>query len=714
MKRILLNAVYSLLATVDQAIGKYRLSAHQVRTRQLLSAPEVEVVFNTALTGDGKSLAAFLSALRDNRPTIGLYPTNELGRDQERQVKHYVADLSLAQQPQRVCRLSSETLNEYAAANDVSRQDALLTQIKKSRIIITNPDIYHLIMNLYYLRPNNTRDKVFDVLIKSFDLTVFDEFHIFSAPQIVSAINSLLLTRATTGMGRKKFLFLSATPSPQLREMLDRVGINYAVVEGEYRHASAEDAAGIDQTAYRRITHQIELLFDIVSRPDQTAEQWIIEHTEEVIARFFQDYPGSRCAIILNSVGAVKRVFPQLKAALGKYGLKVGENTGFSTKGEQQESRRCDLLIGTSTIDVGVDFKINLLIFEATDAGNFIQRLGRLGRHDGYEDANGRSVRFEAFRAYALAPNFIYERLFEKPDQQTGVMKLSEGEHYNRPEFFDVLRDIYPPINEFNHYAQEWGGLQSACVFKALESKELNAAYEEIKTELHDNYERAFNINLNSKLGQLRKYREGGEFFQEQEILDAARSFRGGSGLECAVIDTTVPDGPEQFKTYDLPGLLTNCVIAEVLLKEEFTERALAANVEPAKFRYSEFYLVISQYRERPARWNFHLETDLDNITIDRVRAMNCFTVAKTESEWEPEINRRLRRKRLVCYIVQQDNFGAKRKCRLPQLFPLYPLTDRYTINDRQPSHSVAFGQEALMIQTLFKHYKGKSNGLIV
>jgi len=45
-----------------------------------------------------------------------------------------------------------------------------------------------------------------------------------------------------------------------------------------------------------------------------------------------------------------------------------------------------DLVLGTSTIDVGVDFKINFLIFESESAGSFIQRLGR---RDGMMAMNG-------------------------------------------------------------------------------------------------------------------------------------------------------------------------------------------------------------------------------------------------------------------------------------------------------------------------------------
>ncbi|HYE73600.1 MAG TPA: type I-D CRISPR-associated helicase Cas3', partial [Blastocatellia bacterium] len=270
MKEVILKSVYSRLApdsTTSSFINQRRLSAHQSRTYQLLNNSDLDVVFNTALTGDGKSLAAYLPALRDNRCTMGLYPTNELSRDQEGQVNNYVSHLSLTLHKQRVCRLSSEQLTEYASASDVTRQGELLRQLQEREILLTNPDIYHLIMNGYYLRQNDARDKVFSTLIKNFSLTVFDEFHVFSAPQIVSVVNAMLLTRATHGTGRK-FLFLSATPSKQLRENLERAGLRYEVVEGEYHHALAAEAGGINLNGYRRITHQIRLSFDVIKRPD--------------------------------------------------------------------------------------------------------------------------------------------------------------------------------------------------------------------------------------------------------------------------------------------------------------------------------------------------------------------------------------------------------------------------------------------------------------
>src|SRR5690606_29892263 len=86
--------VYSKLADeVPPELGMklpkgWRLSQHQVDTyKALVDANGPEIVFNTAMTGDGKSLAGQLPALLSgwDLPLFAMYPTNELIRDQLRQ-----------------------------------------------------------------------------------------------------------------------------------------------------------------------------------------------------------------------------------------------------------------------------------------------------------------------------------------------------------------------------------------------------------------------------------------------------------------------------------------------------------------------------------------------------------------------------------------------------------------------------------------------------
>ena len=92
--KIQLKSVYSCPAdeipsSVNLPNG-WTLAWHQLETLEALRNPEIDVVINTAMTGDGKSLAAYLEVLQGKAYAIGLYPTNELARDQETQIKRNI------------------------------------------------------------------------------------------------------------------------------------------------------------------------------------------------------------------------------------------------------------------------------------------------------------------------------------------------------------------------------------------------------------------------------------------------------------------------------------------------------------------------------------------------------------------------------------------------------------------------------------------------
>src|SRR5512138_2872018 len=95
--RITTLPVYSKLANEAEVRATFgdralpvQLSQHQLETYSALIDPHVDVVINTAMTGDGKSLAAYLPTLIDSdRGAFGMYPTNELARDQCRQFDRY-------------------------------------------------------------------------------------------------------------------------------------------------------------------------------------------------------------------------------------------------------------------------------------------------------------------------------------------------------------------------------------------------------------------------------------------------------------------------------------------------------------------------------------------------------------------------------------------------------------------------------------------------
>lgn len=221
---------------------------------------------------------------------------------------------------------------------------------------------------------------------------------------------------------------------------------------------------------WRRVTGEITLHFIALEPSSKASETWLRQNSQMILAQFKQ-HPGSKGAIILNSIAAVKRLSPFFRQLLEPHGLTVGENTGLSGRGEKERSLLSDVVLGTSTIDVGVDFKINFLVFESESAGSFIQRLGRLGRHDGYE-RDGQQIKFEAFTTYALMPNFVVERLFlgdSPPLEPAGI--------YDRPFFHTQISDNYRKLNDFRGYYSRWGAVQSLLLCHHLGDRTIKHQY---------------------------------------------------------------------------------------------------------------------------------------------------------------------------------------------------------------------------------------------
>jgi len=69
--------------------ANFRLSEHQLATFLALLDWNIDIVINSAMTGDGKSIAGMLPYLTNQNSDgiLALYPTNELIRDQERSTR---------------------------------------------------------------------------------------------------------------------------------------------------------------------------------------------------------------------------------------------------------------------------------------------------------------------------------------------------------------------------------------------------------------------------------------------------------------------------------------------------------------------------------------------------------------------------------------------------------------------------------------------------
>jgi CRISPR-associated endonuclease/helicase Cas3 len=680
----------------------WTLAWHQAETLRALRDPEIDVVFNTAMTGDGKSLAAYLEVLQGDYFAIALYPTNALARDQETQVQDYINHFQPSNTP-RVNRLSGPELEVYAENEGLQKGSAIASRAGQSEVLITNPDIFHYLHRGAYLTDKDTPDKLWNRIDKDFDLFIFDEFHVFAAPQVASVLNTMLLIQATNR--HKKFLFLSATPSDSLVKRLDKAGFRCQVInptdEGKYQFPETQtEAEALQADHWRQVARSIDLTFVPMEPTSKSSETWLKENQEHILNQFLE-HPGSKGAIILNSIAAVKRLTPVFRECFAQHGLTVRENTGLSGGQEKAESLAADLVIGTSTIDVGVDFKINFLIFESSDAGSFIQRLGRLGRHD--KNIQGGS--FDGFRAYALVPNFFVERLFAGDEAV-----LTNGEVCDRIHFQNLIREKYRQINDFDSYYKRWGAVQSFNLLFDLKHPSIQQQYAGSLQRFQSSCEEVFDTSLKKVAGRVRGW--ANEWHQlsgkkGNPIAEDARSFRGSSPLQCGLYDLTGANERDRFKTYDLPGVLSNLEI-EMWSKSAFldtlkeTAERTGQAIAKGRFKHCLGFMKLRSYREERLNWKFTFPGNLQPFAdAYKVQVLLGLQIWQPDNPWAGSINRRLQQQAMVCYVLRKPVREVRLRLQLPMHFQIYPISDSYSIHDANAPYSVAFGQSALLIATL-------------
>jgi CRISPR-associated endonuclease/helicase Cas3 len=641
-----------------------RLLKHQVATWEAINDPDIDIVFNTAMTGDGKSLAAYLAAFEEQKQIIAMYPTNELILDQYGSLTKYEALLN-RRLPSHASMYSTEITRLMRIHDTTVRLEEVRKLLTRNALLLTNPDLVHLIMSHQY-GWGHLRKELPVVVGQYFDYFLFDEFHVFAVPQVIAVMNMLgylNVNYRNNPNERRKFVFLSATPSKLIHGLLERGGLRSKRIEGSYISEAREGFRSILQPCKLHL-HE--------TGPDRSTEAWIEEHLEEIEA-FFRTYPDAKAAVLVYSVATARRLFRVLKEYFEPRGITVGENTGLTSPQERAESRKKQILVGNTTIDIGVDFHINYLIFEAYNSGSFLQRFGRLGRHAGYA----------LYEAHALIPRFVLERL---AGRFAGITQVERG------AFNEAIREAFPTEQEFKHYTHRWGILQAAQVLVELQNeggkKDENRAFVEALTQQYDHFYGSMEQPVMQRATKkYRSYRT-----KAPAILAELQSFRGQSPLSCGIWDT---DG--ELKTYDLFFLLTNTEF-HLLEPGEFMQEVRRRGLEGREFKDQLLYLKIERYI--PERQQLVLGLNLNLIehpeVIHQVMARTGFSVKEPRPAWLDRVNRRLQAQKLVCILSDIPYKRLKQQSGLNNLFPIYRVHDS-TGNE----YRIAFGQDALLLDSV-------------
>ena len=654
-----------------QQIGSIHLLKHQVETLKAFNDPDIDVIFNVAMTGDGKSLAAYLPAFQQHKSIIAMYPTNELVQDQYRALPKYEQDLQI--RLPRYNTMYSDKITQLMREHDNAiRFEEVRKLLERNGILLTNPDLIHLMMSHQY-GWDHQRKELPVTIGAYFDYFLFDEFHIFGVPQVISVMNMLGYLNVNyrdRPTDRKKFVFLSATPSKLMNDLLERGGLRYKKIEGSY--------LSTEQPGYHQILQPCELELHEVSQETPT-ECWIEEHLEEIL-NFFILHPKSKAAILVYSVATARRLYARLKAYFEPHGITVGENTGLTHRDDRRASFEKQILVGTSTVDIGVDFRINYLIFEAYNSGSFLQRFGRLGRHAG----------FPIYQAHALLPRFVLERL---------TLKLGALGEVERETFNEEVREAFPVEAEFKSYTQRLGVLQAAQVLAELQGQSKKDANEAFTSALSSQYDLFYGAQTQSVMTKaLKKYWAIRN--KQPEILAELSSFRGISPLSCGVWDTD-----DHLQTYDLFFLLTNTEFV-VLSSAEFMQEVKRRGLEERDYKDQLLYLKIIKYVPERQQLILGLPFVVADYAarLHTVQVLDNFFVSEPSFTGRDQVNRVLKTKSLACILSDMGRKELKQRLNLPTMFPIQRVQDK-----TGAEYAVAFGQEALLLDSLL--FWRKTNG---
>jgi CRISPR-associated endonuclease/helicase Cas3 len=689
-----LGPVYSRLADEEDRQGvdiarlpdqwRILLRAHQAQAWKAYEDPTIDVIFDTALTGDGKSLAGQLPMLVDDRQAILLYPTNELIKDQVKQVKRYLHDFGKTQ-PCQI--LYSERITEEVEKVGTSSRSSIITHWLKTReFILSNPDLFHLMSSFNYGNDQDKREFVY-LLPEGFHYFLFDEFHIFGPPQVIAILNIMNYHRVAYPQRAIKYVFLSATPTRMFKTLLRNSGFRVYEVEGKYSPLPAQGYT--PEPIVQPITLHLHSL------TEKGAYVWAEEHLEEIVA-FYHANPGAKGVFIVNSVAMAKRLVAYYKQALeNDHGFRVDENTGLTNQQEKLAAMNdpdVQLIIATSTVDVGVDFEINLLIFESTNAGTFIQRLGRLGRHPGWDE----------YRAYALLPDWTVDRFSTYFSDGAEVDRISFLDTIRAKEEFTTVKDgvatlkpVFQPDQEYRQYAGCWGGVQSAHIVVQAEKIEKQWKGDLIR-DLRQQYNAMYGHTKNrdyigSRIARYKELEKG----PDKKILSELNAFRGRSPLHCGIYDET----DQCFKRYDLFFLLAYTrfhPISEARFKQMVEDRQ--QNFAHYRSHDLQLYVILENYIEEREQFGLSCSYAFKRY-LNQVKVYSAFSIQDSRNlahHLDNSVNDRLSDLELVCMATQGGPQDFKRMHGLNPLFPVYQVRDKDNME-----RSVVFGLDAFLAHSL-------------
>lgn len=364
---------------------------HQVDV--FAQSKDADIILDLAPTGTGKTKAGLTVLLHQPRTSaIYIAPTNALIEQQTEAAKKFVQDAKL---PHIVKAASAKDVKNWSNDKVGRRSGEKLYNVLRNPatvfddvgantpiILVTNPDIFYYATFFAYNKLD--RGNIASGFYTKFSTVIFDEFHLYDAKQLVGMLFYLAYSHVFRFFQHgRKVVLLTATPEPACElalENLKQAGVRIARIDGESGNANF-------------LPSQTAVNLELRPKPE-SKEEWLAELAAEVVHRF-REKPNENGAVILDSLDNINRLSDLLKQqGLGDH---IGRITGPAPKRDRQRAMQCQIILATSTVDVGFNFErypqptrqnLDWLIFSARDRAAFWQRIGRVGRVLGKTETN--------------------------------------------------------------------------------------------------------------------------------------------------------------------------------------------------------------------------------------------------------------------------------------------------------------------------------------
>jgi len=688
MQPLSINIEPASLDQVNEAwlpdLRPYAYQAEAYRhIRQALEKKETCCLFLASPTGSGKTLASYAYTILHQEPAFGVYPTNELIRDQERALLPWIDP----KQEYRLLRIDSATLDDWQTKLELQRHSETLERLMRwEPTILTNPDILFYVFFGLYGGPEGIRERLF-TLIGRYRLFIFDEFHLYNVKQMADVALLVGSLHAINPAYGRAFLFASATPdSPALTWLKDRLGLPVEVIRAE--PSNSPDA--------RRIAQPVTLTLLPADLRSWEGDKAIVEYLPE-LQQFVRRYPHARMVTILDSVAGAIRLAQALRDRFSSQS--VGEVHGFSSEAERSTALRRQFTVGTSTIEVGIDFKDeaekDIVIFEARIASQFIQRFGRLARHaKRYPDVPNWAV--------ALVPDYVYHFLSNRLKNDLSI---------TRPQLYQLIEEAYQKPEDFARYLH----VHAPAEFQAAVAKMLSLFQPDDRPRVQDGLANAVCALTDKSSGTAWALYHR---YQEANILAPLLTFRG-NGFEVAVLDERGTDPGFPAKRYDLLFLLRRGVFEQVdeqtYLKKLDALEAHWPELVARERRYSKpiaydpdhllgvyGYFVLKGLLDEGRRVWFEVSEDQVRGRRAQVTVIEGLEIATEPGLYLRQLNKTLKKKRIVAWFTDRHPAAIKLGHALPPLFEIYELRVRKAGGSLSRSAwSIAFNQDAFLVDSL-------------